>query len=220
MGDDPEQVQARRDRLAAALDLAPASDWCWLDQVHGTAVVAGEDGAGLMTPPRADAAVTAARGLPLVVLTADCLPIVLAGDDAFAVVHAGWQGLLAGVLEAAVARLRAVDAGSVRAAIGPCAGPDRYEFGRADLDRMVAALGPTVEASTVDGDPALDLPEGARRALAEVGVTEVWDSGISTIDSTEHFSYRREHQTGRREHQAGRREHHTGRQALVAWIPA
>ncbi len=205
VGDDPARVAGNRVALGEALGLPPASTWCWLDQVHGSTVVVADACAGAASPPRADAAVTAAQGLPLVVMTADCLPIALAVDDAIAVVHAGWQGLLAGVVEAAVTRLRATGTGDVRAAIGPCAGPGRYEFGRADLDRMVAAFGPTVEAVTVDGKPSLHLAEGARRALARSGVSDVWDSGICTIESSEHFSYRREHRTGR--------------QALVAWIP-
>ena len=187
------------------LHLPPPSTWCWLEQVHGATVVGGEDGAAAVTPPRADAAVTGTPRLPLVVVTADCLPIALASDDAIGVVHAGWQGLLAGVVEAAVARLRRVGSGAVRAAIGPCAGPDHYEFGRDDLDRVVERLGPSVEAVTVDGRPALDLPTAARGALERAGVTDVWVGGVCTITSPEHFSYRREGVTGR--------------QALVAWIP-
>ena len=139
-------------------------------------------------------------------MTADCLPIALATDDAVGVVHAGWQGLLAGVIGRSVARLRSLGTGEVRAAVGPCARPDRYEFGRADLDRVVEVLGPAVEGRTVDGRPALDLPGAARHLLTDAGVHDIWDSGICTIESSEHYSYRRE----------GR----TGRQALVAWIPA
>lgn len=198
-------MRADRERLAATLHLASPATWCWLEQVHGTTVVEGDAVVGVEPPPRADAAVTATPGLALVVLTADCLPIALASDDAVGVVHAGWKGLVAGVVEAAVDRLRAVGTGAVRAAIGPCAGPDRYEFGRADLDRVVERLGSGVEARTVDGRPSLDLPGAARGVLEGVGVAEVWESGVCTIGSPDHYSYRRE----------GR----TGRQALVAWIP-
>ncbi|MFO7590192.1 MAG: polyphenol oxidase family protein [Acidimicrobiia bacterium] len=203
--DDPQRVRAHRERLASSLRLPPPATWCWLEQVHGATVVQGDAAVGVEPPPRADAAVTATRGLPLVVLTADCLPIALASDDAVGVVHAGWQGLMAGVIEAAVGRLRAVGTGAVRAAIGPCAGPSRYEFGRVDLDRVVERLGAEVEAATSDGRPSLDLPGAARRVLEHLGVAAVWESGVCTIASPDHFSYRRE----------GR----TGRQALVAWIP-
>jgi copper oxidase (laccase) domain-containing protein len=148
-------------------------------------------------PSAADAAVTAVRGLPLVVQTADCAPVALASDDALGVVHAGWPGLLAGVIEAAVARMRAIGHGVIRAALGPCVHADDYEFGRADLDRMVAALGPSVEARTRHGAPALDLPEAVRCALARAGVDDLTDVGVCTFASPDHFSYRRDGVTGR-----------------------
>ncbi len=140
---------------------------------------------------------TRTPGRPLVVLTADCAPLVLACDDAVAVAHAGWSGLLAGVVEAAVTRLRAVGHGPVRAALGPCIHPDHYEFGADDLARVVAAYGPQVAATTLDGRPALDLPAGVRAALTRVAVTDVHDLDVCTAASPDHFSYRRDGVTGR-----------------------
>jgi copper oxidase (laccase) domain-containing protein len=96
-----------------------------------------------------------------------------------------------------VARVRAIGHGAVRAALGPCVHADDYEFGRADLDRMVDALGPSVEARTRHGAPALDLPEAVRCALARAGVDELTDVGICTFASPDHFSYRRDGVTGR-----------------------
>ncbi|HWW45616.1 MAG TPA: polyphenol oxidase family protein [Acidimicrobiia bacterium] len=195
-GDDPAAVETNRRRLAGTLHLDDPGGWCWLRQVHGSTVLdadAPSDGAG----PPADAAVTRTAGRPLTVLTADCAPVALACDDALAVAHAGWTGLLAGVVEAAVARLRAVGHGPVRAALGPCIHPARYEFGADDLARVVDAYGPTVAGTTDDGRPALDLPAGVRAALARVDVTDLEDVDVCTAASPDHFSYRRDGETGR-----------------------
>jgi hypothetical protein len=148
-------------------------------------------------PREADAAVTAVAGLPLVVMTADCAPVALVCDDAVGVVHAGWPGLLGGVLEAAVAQIRSIGHGPVRAVIGPCVHPARYEFGREHLDRMVARLGPEVESRTDRDTPALDVPAAVRAALGRVEVTAVEDVDVCTSSSLDHFSHRRDGQTGR-----------------------
>jgi hypothetical protein len=141
--------------------------------------------------------VTAEPGRPVVVLTADCGPLVLACDDALAVVHVGWLGLCAGVVEAAAARLRAVGRGTLTAALGPCIHPAHYAFGADDLDRVAARYGDTVRGRTADGGPALDLPRGVRAALTGVGVSDLYDVEVCTAASPDHFSYRRDGQTGR-----------------------
>jgi YfiH family protein len=168
----------------------------WLRQVHGAAVhvAFGPTGADL---PDADAAVTAVRGLPLAVITADCAPIALASADAVGVVHAGHLGLEQGVIEAAVAALRSIGTGPVRAYLGPCIRPARYEFGAADLERFVAKFGPAVAGRTGAGRPALDVPAAARIALGAAGVDTIEDSGVCTAASPAHFSYRRDGVTGR-----------------------
>ena len=196
VGDDPGAVLENRARLAAHLDLGPPDGWSWLDQVHGrtTVVVAAP---APPVPPEADAAVTGAAGLPLVVMTADCAPIVLASEDAAAVVHAGWQGIVAGVIERAVSTMRTISRGQIRAAIGPCIRPARYEFGRAELNRVIDVLGPGVEARTDGGALALDLPRAVHLALADLGVTDVQDVDICTAASPDHFSHRRDGPTGR-----------------------
>ena len=140
---------------------------------------------------------TATRGLPLAVLTADCAPIALACDDAVGVVHAGHRGLEHGVIEAAVAALREIGNGPVRAYLGPCIRPARYEFGTADLARLVARFGPSVEDRTHDGKPAFDVPAAVRAALTACGVEALDDCGVCTAASAAHFSYRRDGVTGR-----------------------
>lgn len=196
-GDDAvEAVRENRVRLAGTLGLGPPDEWWWLAQVHGADVVTAP-GLPPVEAPSADAAVTVMPGIPLVVLTADCAPIALVCDDAIAVVHAGWPGLLVGVIERAVTHLRAIGRGEVRAMLGPCIHPASYEFGRADLDRVVARLGSDVVARTRSGSLALDLPAGVRAALRAVDVTSFQDVGVCTADSSEHFSYRRDGETGR-----------------------
>jgi YfiH family protein len=169
----------------------------WLRQVHGAEVVDGAAHRDASPPPEADAAVTTTPGVPLVVQTADCAPLALATDDAVAVVHAGWPGLVAGVVPRAVERLQEVAGGPVRAALGPCVHPCCYEFGRDDLERVVAVLGDAVESTTSDGRLALDIPTAVRVALEQAGVTDFVDVDVCTVTSDDHFSYRRDGTTGR-----------------------
>jgi copper oxidase (laccase) domain-containing protein len=75
--------------------------------------------------------------------------------------------------------------------------PEQYEFGAADLARVVDRLGPSVASRTADGRPALDIPEAVRAALGRAGVTDCDDVGVCTAASTDHFSHRRDGTTGR-----------------------
>jgi purine-nucleoside/S-methyl-5'-thioadenosine phosphorylase / adenosine deaminase len=196
VGDAPDAVAANRERVGADAGLGDPSGWVWMRQVHGVDVHVATGPTGAV-PPAVDAAVTATRGLPLAVLTADCAPVVLACDDAVGVVHAGHRGLEQGVIPAAVEQLRAVGRGSVSAYLGPCIRPARYEFGAADLARLVERLGPDVEGRTHDGRPALDIPAAVRAALRVAGVEELVDGGACTASSDAYFSYRRDGVTGR-----------------------
>lgn len=195
VGDDPAAVLTARHRVAGAGGFPGADRWVWLRQVHGAAV-AVVDGVP-DRPPEADAVVTAVPGLPLAIVTADCAPIVLATDDAVAAVHAGHRGLAAGVVEAAVDTLRTVGSGEVRAFLGPCIRPAAYEFGADDLARLVAVLGPTVEARSARGTPALDVPAAVSAALARVDVAPPLDCGVCTATDPGYFSHRRDGATGR-----------------------
>jgi YfiH family protein len=157
----------------------------------------------------ADALVSACRDAPLAVFTADCAPVALAGadgaDGVVGLVHAGWRGLVAGVLERAVDRMRALGATSVVAALGPCIRAGCYEFGPSELDTVAKALGDDVRATTAWGTPALDLPAAVDAALGSVGVPMIVDCGACTACSTAWFSYR------------ARAE--DARQATVVWLP-
>ncbi len=197
VGDAAAAVRVNRERLADDAGLGAPDGWVWLRQVHGNEVA--DVDAAPPAPPAADAAVTDRRGLPLVVLVADCAPIALVGEQAIGAVHAGWQGLERGVVTAAVGALRARDVpgSAVRAVVGPCIRPGRYEFGAADLERLAARFGADVVGTTDWGTRAFDLPAAVRVALAEAGVTDVVDTDVCTSASRDHFSHRRDGTTGR-----------------------
>lgn len=173
--------------------------WSWLHQVHGADVMrvhrpgdhAGDVGDALITD-RADA--------PIAVQVADCVPVVVAGHDSVAVMHAGWRGLMAGVVEATLA---AEDGPVAWAVLGPCIRPHAYEFGAAELDLVVARFGPAVRAETATRTAALDVAAAARHALDGSGVGVVEDLGLDTSDD-QWFSHRVRAEPGR--------------QAVVAWI--
>ena len=204
VGDDDAFVRENRHRLAARLDLVDPSSWVWLRQVHGDRIVDAGGPTVVAPAPEADGAVTDEVGLPLVVLVADCAPIALVGDRAVAVVHAGWAGLERGVVERGVDALRTADARAggdgavaVRAVLGPCIHPGRYEFGADDLARLVTRFGPTVAGTSEHGAPAFDLPAAVRVALARAGVDDLIDLDVCTAASSDHFSHRRDGVTGR-----------------------
>jgi YfiH family protein len=174
--------------------------------VHGTAVVVVER-PGEHAGAEADAAVTAAPGACLAVQTADCAPVLLAAADGSVVgaVHAGWRGLLGGVVEAAVGAMRDLGATGVSARLGPCISPAAYEFGSGDLTTLALRFGPDVVAATPDGAPALDLRAAVRQALRDAGVEDL-DVSAATCTATDPgwFSWR------------ARRD--VARQASVTWI--
>jgi YfiH family protein len=149
----------------------------------------------------ADGQATNLCGLGATVLIADCLPVALGTDGAVAMVHAGWRGLGAGVLEEGVCAVRELGGdGDLVAVIGPGAGPCCYEVG----EEVHAAFG---GAHRVESRPGrrIDLKALARDRLLAAGVTEVRDVDVCTICDERFFSYRRE----------GAR---AGRQAGVAWL--
>ncbi len=197
VGDDPRAVAANRRLLAEAAGL-PAEP-LWLEQVHGVEVVR-HDGA-LRTPPRADAAFAVAPRRVCAVMTADCLPVVLTdrGGTRIAVAHAGWRGLLAGVLEATVAALGSPP-GELLAWLGPAIGADAFEVG----EEVRAAFEPRWPGAAgcfrpnARGRHLADLCALARLALARAGVGAVHGGGWCTCSESQRFySYRRDGTTGR-----------------------
>lgn len=153
---------------------------------------------------QADAAVTAVPGCVLAVQVADCAPVALVASSVVGVVHAGWRGLVAGVVQNAVAAMRAAGADGIDAVIGPCIEPACYEFGPDDLDAVAAALGDEVRGTTRSGSTALDLRAAVRASLRTAGVEQISEADVCTACSPVHWSHRAR----------GEDE----RQAVVAWM--
>ncbi len=213
IGAEPVALDRRRSQL---VDLP----WTWLRQVHGAGVVpvghpgdhVGADG---------DALVTARSGAALAVQTADCGSLALIGrgglgrgglghgglehGGAVAAVHAGWRGVVAGIVPAAVRAVR--DAGGsddVVAVLGPCIHAECYEFSPTDRQAIEAVTGPGVWGRTAGGSLAFDLPAALRTLLHAAGVYIVWSDDRCTSCGPDLWSHRAR----------GDR----ARQGLVVWI--
>ncbi len=200
--DDPRHVA--RNRAALRDDVGAQLEF--VTQVHGSQVrvvnATQSQPNAPAEPPEADAQVTAIGGVGIVVLTADCLPIVVAGEGAVAVLHAGWRGLAGGVIAHGVRALEALGACKpVAAAIGPGAGACCYEVGP-EVHEAFAAL-----PDAAHHGAKLDLNAIARHQLQAAGVATVHDISLCTIcsDRDLFFSHRRDRGV-------------TGRQAGVAWL--
>jgi YfiH family protein len=171
--------------------------WTTTRQVHGARVVVIDSPQGALTL-EADAIVTPAANVPIAMLGADCALIAFSSPEGVvAVVHAGWKGLVHGVIEATVAELRVLGATEITAACSPMIHPECYEFSPADLDAVVATLGEGVRGHTSAGRPALDLPAGVTQALHRAGVTQAKSLGGCTACEGDWFSFRARKDQGR-----------------------
>jgi YfiH family protein len=164
--------------------------WSWLRQVHGAKVHRVEV-PGQHTGEEGDGLVTAVPDALLVVFAADCAPVAFGSPEGVAgVAHAGWRGVLAGVVEATVEEMRRLGATKVLAWRGACIRPCCYGFGTADLDAAVDRLGPTVSSLTRAGQPALDLPAAVGVALERAGAVLVGEDPSCTACDEGWFSWR------------------------------
>jgi hypothetical protein len=203
VGDDTSAVVANRAILAGALP--PDARVFWLSQVHGTAVVEAGQGGSM---PVADAQWSRSPGAVCAVLTADCLPVLLcsAAGDVVAAAHAGWRGLLAGVLETTVGAMD-THTQQLLAWLGPAIGQAAFEVGQEVREAFLAAARPAeVNAIAACFLPSTSRPQHyladlyalARVRLGTLGVTRVFGGGWCTYSEGERFfSYRRDGQTGR-----------------------
>lgn len=198
VGDDPRAVHENRARLANRVTATPV----WLNQVHGTDVW-DADNSGTSPAEDYDASVTTTPGRVLAIMTADCLPVVFAGQGIVGAAHAGWRGLAAGVLENTVKKMQA-KAGKL---------PD-YAWIGPGISRQAFEVGLPVRDAFLDEDPKLahcfephphhagkwlaDLPEIAAYRLSVLGIPQIEKSGYCTYEQRDLFySYRRESVTGR-----------------------
>ncbi|GGZ69373.1 laccase domain protein [Streptomyces echinoruber] len=199
VGDDPGAVRTNRELAAKALGLDPARV-VWMNQVHGADVAVVDEPWGDRPVPEVDAVVTARRGLALAVLTADCVPVLLADPVAgvAAAAHAGRPGLVAGVVPAAVRAMVALGAepGRIVARTGPAVCGWCYEVPET-MRAEVAAVEPAAYAETRRGTPAVDVSAGVHAQLDRLGVRDRARSPVCTLESEDHFSYRRDRTTGR-----------------------
>lgn len=204
-GDAPAAVAANRAAVPASLGLA--RDPHWLRQVHGVDV-ADVDQRSDDAEPAADASVSQRAGEPLAILTADCLPVLFCTTDggAVAAAHAGWRGLQAGVLEAALNALQ-VPPTQVMAWLGPCIGKASYEVGEEVRDAFIAVDSGAAAGfePTRPGHWLCDLTWLARRRLQAAGIGSVYGGGFDTRTDERFYSYRRDGA-------------HSGRFASLIWL--
>ena len=198
VGDDPAAVAANRARLAAAVGLG-ANRVVWMNQVHGDRVeVVDEPRDGAVDGT--DALVTATPRLALAVVTADCVPVLMADARAgvVAAVHAGRVGAQRGVVARALEVMLTLGAHAddVSVLLGPAVSGSNYEVPAAMADEVEAAL-PGSRTTTPAGTPGLDLRAGIACQLSDLGVTAIDIDPRCTVDDPSLFSHRRGAPTGR-----------------------
>jgi len=202
VGDVPQRVTSNREKLLR--QLPPGSQVQWLRQTHGTEVV---EAIGDGRQASADACFSRCPGVACAVLSADCLPMLLCSQrgDVVAAAHAGWRGLAAGVLEAAVARMD-TPAEQLLVWLGPAIGPAAFEVGGEVRAQFLAQAGDqqaAVEACFIPvqgrrGYFLADIYALARQRLSALGLERVYGGGDCTVSaSSRYFSYRRDGETGR-----------------------
>lgn len=194
VGDNPADVAGNRNLLRQKLPAEP----CWLTQTHGDFAV---DAVIAPKMIEADAAFSSQAGVVCAVMTADCLPVLFcdAAGSVVAAAHAGWRGLLSGVLEQTIARMQ-VPGGQLLAWLGPCIGPENFEVGDEVRQAFVARDSAAKAAFKSLGQSKwlADLPLLARQRLNSAGVLAIFGGGMCTVDEGSRFySYRRDGVTGR-----------------------
>lgn len=194
VGDDPGRVNRNRQALAPLMPSEPV----WLEQVHGT-MVANADLAGCLV--QADACIARQRGSVCVVMTADCLPVLLCNTQGSVVgaAHAGWKGLAAGVIEATV-RAMNVTPQNLMVWLGPAISQGAFEVGDEVRAAFVAAHPQAVSAFVAgpSGKWFADIYALARIRLNAMGITQIYGGDHCTYSESDKFySYRRDGITGR-----------------------
>ena len=193
------QARVRQNRALLMSELGLTRQPCWLNQVHGSHIVAAET---VSRPVTADAAMTAEFDVACTVMTADCLPILLCDRHGshVAALHGGWRGLASGMIAAAVATLgsRGIAAEDLMVWLGPAIGPSVYEVGQDVRDAVEAAGAATALTATAPKHWHLDLYAFARSGFMACGVENIHGGNLCTYsDPQRFFSYRRNGSCGR-----------------------
>jgi len=197
VGDKPHIVNQNRARLLKDLPNEPK----WLNQVHGSTPIWVDNNTNIL---KGDAALSRTRNIVCAILTADCLPVFLCDKTGTTVgiVHAGWRGLAAGVIEQTIAEMKK-ECSHIMAYLGPAIGPDYFEVGEEVRHSFIQQDKMSAPAFTpyngVNSKKWLaDIFLLARQRLAAVGVTKVYSNEECTYsNSDKFFSYRRDGDTGR-----------------------
>ena len=194
VGDNLQQVQQNRQVLMQTLKLSNEPEW--LNQTHSTVCVIAEQD----TNRNADAAITRSAKHPLVILTADCLPITLCSvqGNEIAAIHAGWRGLRNGIIENTINKMNN-QAQDLIAWIGPAICGKCYEVGEEVLQAFTSKYPGAEKAFTARGDKWLaNLPQIAEMVLNAQGTKAVYQSNLCTFElNDEFYSYRKQTNTGR-----------------------
>lgn len=194
VGDDIDKVEQNRRMIKEGLGLPSAP--VWLEQIHSNRAVQAPASELL---PQADAVYTAEPGVVCAVMTADCLPLLVCTADGSQVsaIHAGWRGLLAGVIGNT---LNVMNVQDCLVWLGPAIGPECFEVGAEVRDAFVgkSAAFDTAFTQKNNGKWLADIYRLARIDLAMQGINKVYGGGFCTVTEHERFySYRRDKQTGR-----------------------
>ena len=188
VGDDQADVERNREKLRERI-----GDFAIMSQVHGDTVFVVDKVPA--REPVSDALITANPELALVVMVADCIPLLLRSEKLVAAVHVGRAGLMNSIALKTVAKMRALGAADIAGSIGPAICGTCYEVPQ-DLYDEVVAIHPLAASKTISGTPALDLPTALIAALSEVNVPVGISAGC-TLEDENLFSYRRNQRTGR-----------------------
>ena len=160
----------------------------WAKQIHSTVALPARPG----PCGEGDALVTEETGIVLSVITADCVPVLVAGPEGLAAIHAGWRGIVGGVIPAALEKMKG-DPKDWTAWVGPAIGACCYEVGEDVAEQVVAASGPEMAIPGPAGKPHLDLPGAARLQLERAGMGQVIVLPRCTrCDEEKLWSYRRQ----------------------------
>jgi YfiH family protein len=189
VSDDPADVQSNRALLASKF--GPVQ---FMNQIHGSRIVIIESVTD--EAPTADALVTGIAGVALAVMVADCIPLLLTSAEVVAAVHVGRRGLINGVALKTIELMREMGARKISAVLGPAICGRCYEVSQ-EVHDEVAALHPLASTRTAADTPALDLPKALAASLAAEGISDISDLQICTVESVDHYSYRRDGLTGR-----------------------
>ncbi len=188
VGDDLELVAGNR--ALAAADFGPAQ---YMNQVHGDRIAIIEEISEEV--PTADALVTGIPGIGLAVMVADCIPLLLHSPEVVAAVHVGRKGLVNGVAVKTIELMQEMGASRISATIGPAICGTCYEVSE-DIYSEVTSYFPLAASRTAQGTLSLDLPRALIAVLESLSI-QVSNESICTVESDDHFSYRRDGVTGR-----------------------